>query len=50
MISKTDLSMTEIALECGFSSSSNFYLQFTKIVGDSPLQYKKKTENKVKVW
>jgi AraC-like DNA-binding protein len=42
LINKTDFSITEIALECGFYSSSNFYLQFTKIVGDSPLQYKKK--------
>lgn len=41
LISKTDLSITETALECGFSSSSNFYSQFTKLIGMSPLQYKK---------
>lgn len=46
LINKTDYSITEIALECGFSSSSNFYSQFTKLVGASPLQYKKQMNNK----
>lgn len=44
LISKTNLSITEIALECGFSSSSNFYSQFTKLIGMSPLQYKKQVK------
>ena len=48
LINKSDYSITEIALECGFSSSSNFYSQFTKIVGTSPLLYKKQTEGKIK--
>ena len=46
LINKTDLSITEIALECGFSSSSNFYSQFTKLIGVSPLQYKKQMKSK----
>ena len=46
LINKTDYSITEIALECGFSSSSNFYSHFTKLVGASPLQYKKQMNNK----
>lgn len=49
LINKTDYSITEIALECGFSSSSNFYSQFTKLIGVSPLQYKKQMQKKEKV-
>jgi AraC family transcriptional regulator len=34
-------SMTEIALDCGFSSSSQFSLVFRRIVGTSPREYRR---------
>jgi AraC-like DNA-binding protein len=42
LIIQTDYSMTEIIMESGFPSTSNFYQKFTKLVGCSPLQFKKK--------
>ena len=41
-IIETNSSMTEIIMECGFTSTSNFYSKFVKYVGCSPLQFKKK--------
>ena len=38
---ETNYSITEIILESGFSSISNFYTIFTKIVGCTPLKFKK---------
>lgn len=42
LITKTNLNMTEIAAECGFSSNSYFCDCFKKATGMSPLQYRKK--------
>ena len=41
LIIETDLSITEIVLESGFASTSNFYSKFIKLVGCSPLKFKK---------
>ena len=38
---ETNYSITEIILESGFSSISNFYTIFTKFVGCTPLKFKK---------
>ena len=43
---KTDMKMTEIAYECGFSGSSYFAETFKKIVGVSPREYKNKEKKK----
>lgn len=45
-IIESNCSMTEIILECGFPSTSNFYSKFNKYVGCSPLQFKKKYSKK----
>lgn len=41
LIKTTDLSITEIAFNCGFGSFANFSRTFKKLVGMSPLEYKK---------
>ena len=46
LILETDLSITEIIMECGFVSTSNFYSKFIKYVGCSPLQFRKEVKNK----
>lgn len=46
LILETDLSITEIIMECGFASTSNFYSKFIKYVGCSPLQFRKEVKNK----
>lgn len=42
LLDKTSKSITEIALECGFQSSTYFCRQFKAATGLSPLQYRKK--------
>ena len=41
LIIETDLSITEIVIESGFTSTSNFYSKFIQCVGCSPLQFRK---------
>lgn len=45
LILESKLSITYIILECGFPSASNFYSAFTKLVGCTPLQFRKKNTN-----
>lgn len=40
-LSRTDSSISEIALSCGYSNLSNFNRQFKSIVGCSPTEYRK---------
>ena len=40
LLSATDALITEIALDCGFSSSSYFSKQFKSLVGATPTQYR----------
>ena len=46
LILETNYSMTEIIMECGFSSTSNFYSKFVKYVGCSPLKFKQQNKHK----
>ena len=41
LIIETDLSITEIFIESGFASTSNFYSKFIKSVGCSPLKFRR---------
>lgn len=41
LLKQTDLLVTDIALECGFSSHSHFGKTFKQMVGTTPKQYKK---------
>ncbi len=41
LIIGTDLSITEIFIESGFASTSNFYSKFIKAVGCSPLKFRR---------
>ena len=41
LILESNYSITEIIMECGFTSPSNFYSKFMKIVGYSPTNFKK---------
>ena len=41
LLENTDLSVTEIAMECGFSSVSFFIRRFTGTNGCSPLKWRK---------
>ena len=42
LILETNYSITEISMESGFSSMSNFYSIFQKMVGCTPLKFKKR--------
>ena len=42
LLVQSNYSITEIILECGFSSTSNFYSKFIKLVGCSPNKFKQK--------
>jgi AraC-like DNA-binding protein len=43
MLLSSDLSITEIALQCGFSDSNYFKDAFKKMYGASPRNYRKKS-------
>ncbi len=45
MLATTDRMITDIALECGFSSVSYFIKQFKLIVGETPVKYRKEYSN-----
>ena len=47
LIRTTDRSITDIALDCGFSSVSYFIKQFRGVVGCTPAGYRKKPGKKV---
>lgn len=42
LLKNTDKTLIEIALECGFSSMSNFYLAFNRVMGMSPTCFREK--------
>lgn len=44
LLLETNYSITEIIMESGFSSTSNFYSIFLKMVGCTPLKFKKKNK------
>lgn len=42
MLQQTDRTATEIALECGFASSSHFAFAFKRVHGTCPLEYRRR--------
>ncbi len=48
LLEETNLSITEICLECGYNNLGNFLREFRKYTGTTPLQYRKNAE-KVKI-
>jgi AraC-like DNA-binding protein len=47
MLVETQYNVEQICYECGFKNVSNFYEQFQKITGKSPLKYRKEYHEKV---
>lgn len=47
MLAETKLSVTEVALSCGFKETSLFDRQFRENYGCSPLQYRKRVGNRI---
>ena len=45
LLEETDLSVTEICLECGFNNQGNFQQEFRKRTGTTPLQYRKRIDS-----
>ena len=39
-IRTTNMSMTEVAMACGFNNSTNFYKSFRKVTGRTPVSYR----------
>ncbi|MBN8595538.1 MAG: helix-turn-helix domain-containing protein [Anaerolineae bacterium] len=39
LIQRTRLTVTEVALQCGFSSQSHFTAHFTRLIGVSPARF-----------
>jgi len=39
---RPELTILDIALECGFNSKSSYYSSFKEMIGEPPLQYRKK--------
>lgn len=46
----TKKSVLEIAFDCGFRNLSNFNLQFRKITGNAPTEYRKKFAEESIFW
>ncbi len=45
--SKPSMTVLDIALECGFNSKSSYYAAFQKMIGETPLQYRKKRSRNI---
>ena len=45
LLQKSELSLTQVALQCGFSSSSHFSNHFKRAIGFSPSKYRSNTSN-----
>lgn len=41
LLRSTDLSLTEVAAQCGFHNSANFYKAFRRVTGQTPLAYRR---------
>ena len=42
---ETDKSMSDIAYDCGYKTSSNFNRLFKKVTGTTPKEYRKTAQN-----
>ena len=47
LLEETDLPVTEICLECGYSNLGNFLREFRKYTGTTPLQYRKRYNEEI---
>lgn len=45
LLRDTDLPLSDVAYECGFHNSANFYKAFKRITGQTPLAYRKSTSD-----
>ncbi len=45
LIDKPEFTVLDIALECGFNSKSSYYAAFQKMIGETPLKYRKTHTN-----
>ncbi len=50
MLNNTDMSVTEVAYECGFNDSNYFSLMFKKLTGISPKKYSMQYKNANKLY
>ena len=46
LLSKEDLPITEVALDCGFADLSNFVRTFKRVAGMSPGKFRKKFQDR----
>lgn len=46
MLASSDTSVTDIAMQCGFTNSNDIYKKFAKYVGTTPLKYRQLTHEK----
>lgn len=43
LLEETDLSITDVCLECGYNNLGNYLRSFKKYAGTTPLKYRKKS-------
>lgn len=48
LLEETNLQVTEVCLECGFNNLGNFFQEFRKHTGTTPLQYRKYIESSMR--
>ena len=46
-LKESDLTVTEICLECGYNNLGNFLREFRKYTSTTPLQYRKRSLDEI---